>query len=928
MKKHRIVINRHNPTQLKVLAIINNPPQPIYDNLRFIVGEEPVGAFVGYKDYIAWSKDGKWYFDKPKIGWRVWVQYEYPDRYNLLSKNFSGGKYVDCEYIYQKKYHKPIITSDTGLFSDSDVINYFGDGPFWQKSITTTTIRHLEEEIEPTHVIVRNVNKKIGYAPLSFFCGSVGETGLIGDTGLAGDTGITGYTGDLGDIWNYPRKVPFIDEDIFMIEDSEDDFNKKHTHIFSLDLKEKKPYKIVTLNHEKEIRISPNDILYGETGLGSTGDTGDTGPITFYTGDIYIFIGSTGPTGDTGDTGPRGMTGDSQNKTGELGPTGDFGLTGDTGLTGVGDHNIGPSGIIGLTGLSGPTGQTHGETGPIGDSGLTGPTAVSDDEGVTGPTGIMGPPYFYSQHDELFCGEIQPTWSYLNFWENGLNSKRLPVHSNNDVHGGPWNIKLKFNIFDSEDNINNVNFFKTSGAFRDLEVSLFVDETTKIQSNSNLTTLKHGGILYNQNIQLMDRDIEICLEKISGGDFDDAYMLKHRHHLSDHVDTLYFQLFAYYWYEGDYSCIPTPTTTTLPPITTPPPTTTTTTTLSCDFLFDASSYFYVVDCDSPSACECEEPNYWWYNIRWMKENLLRNTLFDFYGGELEFNEKVRVIGFSEPEIHFEYNPNYPDFRQTPIEKQERTFKALSDVVFGHNQEGSLTFNPDNKYISVLFQDQASYYYFPYNTSSDPWGGQERITNDIILYKNNLDVVDCDKYRALIMGIGYGDPCWDTWISLFNTTIPRILDGSDNILTQNLSNYYNQNLIDGLMWQHNPYFGGARQNDPWDETGGVLFFNVAIDYYKNIMKKLYEMNVVNLIGGTLSVNYSPANNYIVELCFKYGETNIPLVVKNVNNGHFMINCTEEGIGIGNYTLVFKINNTIEYTHDILLTTGFNEETLSL
>jgi hypothetical protein len=274
----RILTQQHAPAQQRVLAIINNLPQPLEDNLRFIVGKNPSENLIEYVYHIAWSMGGQWYFDKPEEGWRVWVDYEYPDTYNLLTKTFVGGTYVDCEYIFQKFHIIPFGIGD-----------YLGDGPFWQKSITTTTIRHLEEELEPTHVIVINENKTIGYACLSYFCGSVGSTGYTGYTGDTGDTGITGITGDIDDFWNFPSKIPFVDEDVFIIEDSEDDYKKKKTHIFSLDLKRKDPAYVLVIDENKEIGYSNIDRYRGPTGVGITGDTGDTGPYTFWYW-IYKYI--------------------------------------------------------------------------------------------------------------------------------------------------------------------------------------------------------------------------------------------------------------------------------------------------------------------------------------------------------------------------------------------------------------------------------------------------------------------------------------------------------------------------------------------------------------------------------------------------------------------------------------------------------------
>jgi hypothetical protein len=228
-EKRRIVTLQHTPAQQSVLAITNIPPtisgvtlNDDYDNLRYIVGEEPINEFVGYEDHIAWSKDGEWYFDKPEDGWRVWVYFEYPEDHGLMITGYTRDEiietgitetgFVDCEYIYQ--------------------IEPTGTTISWQKSITTTTIRHLEEELEPTHIVVRNYNKTIGYADPSLIKGPTGDVGETGYTGPTGDTGDIGLTGDVGNFYDYPVKIPFIDEDIFAIEDSEDNYERKKTQIF------------------------------------------------------------------------------------------------------------------------------------------------------------------------------------------------------------------------------------------------------------------------------------------------------------------------------------------------------------------------------------------------------------------------------------------------------------------------------------------------------------------------------------------------------------------------------------------------------------------------------------------------------------------------------------------------------------------------
>ena len=589
---YRIVTSQHNPSQLRVIAIINDPPElpelldnedytgPKPDNFRFIVGENPTGVFVGYENYIAWSKGGEWFFDKPKDGWRAWVRYEHPHFLEIKENGdikvyFSDIKqFVDCEYIFQKKYLHPFGPTDwTGPFDDTGDIA--GGGSFWQKSITTTTIKHLEEELSPTHIVVRNINKKIGYAGVGTILGPSGATGPTGDTGLTGDTGPTGSSGDVGSFTDYPLKVPFVDEDIFAIEDSEDNFERKRTHIFSLEIEEEEnPEYILVIDEKKKIGYADPNQFIGPTGIGMTGDTGDTGPLCILSGDIIVDIVDTGDTGPTGNTGPMGATGVDDGQTGATGPTGNTGLTGNIGPTGIYTGPTGGTGPTGDTGPVGPSGAPGGDTGPTGDTGVTGRTGPPlGDTGPTGNTGDTGPPIL-GEFNELFCGQIVKAedWSYLNFWENGINSNRPNTNTSEDIYDGPWNIRIVLNYFDlKEDEIiaptelhPPIQYAKSVGR-RIFEFSVF--HKNENQNASHLKTIHNSGIISDNDQKIYDDDIEIYLEKSNEGLFVNTYHLKMRHHLDGiPYDTLYYQAFVSYWYEGDHTCfLPTTTTTTLAP---------------------------------------------------------------------------------------------------------------------------------------------------------------------------------------------------------------------------------------------------------------------------------------------------------------------------------------------------------------------------
>ena len=180
----------------------------------------------------------------------------------------------------------------------------------------------------------------------------------------------------------------------------------------------------------------------GSTGPGQTGPTGPIGSITGatgYTGPTGVTgstgpgqIGPTGPigsiTGATGYTGPTGVTGSTgPGQTGPTGPigsiTGATGYTGPTGVTGsTGPGQTGPTGplgsITGATGYTGSTGTTGstgpGQTGPtgpinsnLGPTGYTGVTGNAGLIGITGPTGNIGPMYYFASH--LFAYSVGNT---------------------------------------------------------------------------------------------------------------------------------------------------------------------------------------------------------------------------------------------------------------------------------------------------------------------------------------------------------------------------------------------------------------------------------------------------------------------------------------------------------------------------------------
>ncbi len=75
--------------------------------------------------------------------------------------------------------------------------------------------------------------------PTSYVTGPTGPTGSTGPTGADSTvTGPTGLTGEL-DINLLQAKAPFVDDDVFMIEDSEDGFSKKKTNFPTKELTEK-----------------------------------------------------------------------------------------------------------------------------------------------------------------------------------------------------------------------------------------------------------------------------------------------------------------------------------------------------------------------------------------------------------------------------------------------------------------------------------------------------------------------------------------------------------------------------------------------------------------------------------------------------------------------------------------------------------------
>jgi hypothetical protein len=366
---------------------------------------------------------------------------------------------------------------------------------------------------------------------------------------------------------------------------------EKRLRFFSLDLdEEENPAYILVIDNEKKIGYADIGGFLGATGIGITGDTGDTGPFCMVTGEINIYFCDTGDTGDTGDKGEMGPTGFDDGETGPTGKTGPIGGTGSIGPTGYDTGPTGDTGSTGGTGVTGPSGDPGGDTGPTGDTGDTGPIGPPlGQTGPTGDTGVTGPAVIGGQ-SELFCGVIplNPTWDYLNFWENGIGSVRNIVNNTLDIYDGPWNIRIVLNYFDLEfvppivphTLIGSYDYKKLSGR-RIYEFSVFNKGGN--QKVSKLKTTHNSGIIFSDSDDIFIDDIhlQIGLTKIIGGDFSNTYQLKMSHHLNENPyyisEQLYYQAFVTYWYEGDYSCIPPPPTTTTaePTTTTAEPTTTT-----------------------------------------------------------------------------------------------------------------------------------------------------------------------------------------------------------------------------------------------------------------------------------------------------------------------------------------------------------------
>jgi hypothetical protein len=271
------------------------------------------------------------------------------------------------------------------------------------------------------------------------------------------------------------------------------------------------------------------------------------------------------------------------------------------------------------------------------------------------------------------------------------------------------------------------------------------------------------------------------------------------------------------------------------------------------FIYDEDTYFYIVF-DASGSMQQARPS-----VVWMRKHLLKNTLLSYYNNnETEFNNKALIID------------RWGSGCTMPV---EQTFR---EGVFFHNQS--------NRYVSVVFQDEAD--------DGITWGYHGNnlnytnaqllnINTDLELTHNHLKDRSRNNYRGILMAI----ESLNSVSSIFNQTMNGIFDGAIPFNggfepNRNLRYYKDEGLVSLKSWLE-------YRTDSTGHEGGRY-------YYRELMKVLYNTDI-NIVAGEITFNYT--GDKAAYIFFELDGTNYPLQVRREIN-QVILN-TDHSIGIGNY-----------------------------
>lgn len=341
------------------------------------------------------------------------------------------------------------------------------------------------------------------------------------------------------------------------------------------------------------------------------------------------------------------------------------------------------------------------------------------------------------------------------------------------------------------------------------------------------------------------------------------------------------------------------------------------------FEFDEETKFYIhFDISGSMGSSSGSGSGAYTSLTWMRDHLIKNTLINYYiadnpqwSSENTYNLGDRVVyndtpyestiddNNTEPGINSDWDDIYENLVNIIDFSNEQTF----------NNTGGLWVEDENKYVVVVYQDEAHPVYHSSDLNNHHNSTQINTVNTHLSNFRFFLSNRSNDYIGIIMSIkSYYTP----QTTIFQTFIDKIINTGDEPwngnanTTGNPGSGDNHNLVD---YKEGGLLSAAINLIYYDQTGGVNP-DGGTYYYKELMKKFKEMNV-NVVSGKVIFQYSGSDPEI-KLWYYDGTVYHEMDSATGNDGTAVIN-DNYNIGIGEYH--YNIDGGGIY-HLIILTTS--------